>query len=34
MSLRLAIPRRVGLHQSLLALHQPRIILKEKRLFE
>jgi hypothetical protein len=34
MGLRLAIPRRVGLHQSPLPLDQPRIILKEKRLFE
>src|SRR5579871_6146800 len=34
MSLRLAIPRRVGLHQSPPPLHQPRTILGEKRLFE
>jgi hypothetical protein len=34
MSLRLAIPRRVGLHQSPLLLHQPRIILEEMRVFE
>src|SRR5713226_2870622 len=34
MSLRLVIPRRVGLHQSPPPLHQPRTILEEKRLFE
>src|ERR1700752_2192553 len=34
MSLRLAIPRRVGLHQSPLLLHQPRTILEEMRVFE
>ncbi len=34
MSLQLAIPWRVGLHQSPPPLRQPRIILKEKKLFE
>jgi hypothetical protein len=34
MSLRLAIPRRVGLHQSPLLLHQPRTILVERNVFE
>src|SRR5713226_9671533 len=34
MSLRLAIPRQVGLHQSLPPLHQPRTILGKKNLFE
>jgi hypothetical protein len=34
MSLRPAIPRRVGLRQSPPPLHQPKNILKEKRLFE
>lgn len=34
MSLRLAIPRRVGLHQSPPLLHQPRTILAEKMQFE
>src|SRR6202521_715896 len=34
MSLRLAIPRRVALQQSSPPLHQPSVILKEKRKFE
>src|SRR5882672_4434693 len=34
MSLQLAIPRRVALQQSSRPLHQPRVILKEKRKFE
>jgi hypothetical protein len=34
MSLRLAIPWRVGLHQSPPPLRQPTTILMEKRLFE
>src|SRR5882672_12286020 len=34
MSLQLAIPRRVALQQSSPPLHQPRVILKEKRKFE
>ena len=34
MSLRPAIPWRVALQQSPPPLHQPRTILKEKRLFE
>jgi len=34
MSLRLVIPRRVGLHQSPLPLRQLRIILEEKKLLE
>ena len=34
MSLQLAIPRRVALHQSPPPLHQPSTILKEKRKFE
>ena len=33
-SLRLAIPWRVGLHQSLPPLHQPTTILEEMRYFE
>ena len=34
MSLQLAIPRRVALQQSSPPLHQPSVILKEKRKFE
>ena len=34
MSLRLAIPWRVGLHQSPPPLYQPRAILEDKKLFE
>src|SRR5262244_3067010 len=34
MSLRLVIPRRVALQQSSPPLHQPSVILKEKRQFE
>src|SRR5580700_7360666 len=34
MSLQLAIPRRVALQQSSLPLHQPSVILKEKRKIE
>jgi hypothetical protein len=34
MSLRPVIPWRVGFHQSPPPLHQPRIILKEKRMFK
>ena len=34
MSLRLAIPWRVGLHQSPPLLRQPRTILKGSKLFE
>src|SRR3984893_13926874 len=34
MSLQLAIPRRVALQQRSPPLHQPRVILKEKRKFE
>src|ERR1035441_10476013 len=34
MSLQLAIPRRVALQQSTPPLHQPSVILKEKRKFE
>src|SRR5579863_6760500 len=34
MSLQLAIPRRVALQQSSPLLHQPSVILKEKRKFE
>ena len=34
MSLRLVIPRRVGLHQSPPPLHRPRTILEEMRMFE
>src|SRR6266576_728957 len=34
MSLQLAITRRVALQQSSPPLHQPRVILKEKRKFE
>ena len=34
MSLRLVIPRRVALQQSPPPLHQPSVILKEKRKFE
>src|ERR1700734_574766 len=34
MSLQLVIPRRVALQQSSPPLHQPRVILKEKRKFE
>jgi hypothetical protein len=34
MSLRLVIPRRVALQQSSLPLHQPSVILKEKKKFE
>src|SRR5882762_3626696 len=34
MSLQLAIPRRVALQQSSPPLHQPGLILKEKRKFE
>src|SRR5215469_5254326 len=34
MSLRLAIPWRVGLHQSPPPLHQPMTILERKKLFE
>jgi len=34
MSLQLAIPRRVALQQSSLPLHQPSIILKEKKKIE
>ena len=34
MSLQLVIPRRVALQQSLPPLHQPSVILKEKRKFE
>src|SRR5271167_3191543 len=34
MSLQLVIPRRVALQQSSPPLHQPSVILKEKRKFE
>src|SRR5713101_1099300 len=34
MSLQLAIPRRVALQQSSLPLHQPSVILKEKKKIE
>src|SRR6266404_5783283 len=34
MSLQLAIPRRVALQQSSPPLHQPSVILEEKRKFE
>src|ERR1700732_133931 len=34
MSLQLVIPRRVALQQSSLPLHQPSVILKEKKKFE
>src|ERR1700734_4091522 len=34
MSLQLIIPQRVALQQSSPPLHQPRVILKEKRNFE
>ena len=34
MTLRLAIPWRVGLHQSPPPLHQPKAILEENKLFE
>src|SRR5260370_20935040 len=34
MSLKLVIPRRVALQQSSPPLHQPSVILKEKRNFE